>query len=124
MAIRCERPARRDERPGEPFPAFDRFHHLSAFADTPVRELLGRFREARRESLAELAALGLGRVQLTLTAVHPTFGTVTLAQQLATWVAHDLAHLTQVTRTMARRYAEDVGPWREFLSVMRDRPGA
>ena len=57
---------------------------------------------------------------LRRTGMHPQFGVVTLAQHLATWVAHDLTHITQVARVMAKRYADDVVPWRAYLRVLRE----
>ena len=56
--------------------------------------------------------------QLSLEGAHPALGTVTLRQLLSTWVAHDLSHLTQITRVMAKQYRDEVGPWRQYLSVM------
>lgn len=107
------------ERSGRTFEPFDRFRHLTAFADTPIDELLDVFRHERHGSLAAIASLALTEPDLELTATHPELGTVTLRQQLSTWVAHDLSHLTQITRVMAKRYAEDVGPWKAYLSVFR-----
>jgi len=57
-------------------------------------------------------------VHLSRTGEHPEFGTVTLAQLLATWVAHDLGHVAQITRVMARQYREAVGPWKAYLPVL------
>ena len=56
--------------------------------------------------------------QLDLTGIHPTFGEVTLRQLLATWVVHDLNHIRQIVRFMARKYDEAVGPWKEYLTIL------
>jgi hypothetical protein len=80
--------------------------------------LLDRFAELRARNLTELAALAPGPRELGLTGEHPEFGSVTLAQLLATWVAHDLGHIAQATRVMAKQYREAVGPWRAYLPVM------
>jgi hypothetical protein len=56
--------------------------------------------------------------QMELTGTHPALGTVTLRQLLATWTAHDLAHVVQISRVMAKRYKSEIGPWAAFLSVM------
>jgi hypothetical protein len=109
------------ERAGRPFEPFDRFGHLTRFAGAPIGVLLDDFRRARGESLDALDALGVRDADLGLAGTHPEFGPVTLGQQLATWVAHDLSHLTQVTRVMATRYREDVGPWVAYLGVFRAR---
>lgn len=100
------------------FPPFDRFAQMHA----PRREvgaLLDEFAALRAQGLDELAALQLSTADLDRRGRHPEFGVVTLAQHLATWLAHDLTHVTQVARVMARRYADDVGPWRAFLRVVR-----
>ena len=109
------------EDTGRPFPPFDRFGHLTRFAGASIGTLLADFRRERAASLAALDELGIGDADLARTGTHPEFGAVTLGQHLATWVAHDLSHLTQVTRVMAKRYREDVGPWERYLSVFRQR---
>ena len=99
------------------FVPFDRTAQLRA-APPPVDEQLATFAALRRSSLEELRSWPLGATELSLEGLHPEFGAVTLQQLLATWVAHDLGHLAQVARVMAKRYREAVGPWRAYLSVM------
>lgn len=84
-----------------------------------VASLLDEFAGLRRENLRRLGELGLGPAQLELEGMHPALGVVTARQLLATWTAHDLAHILQVSRVMAKRLRADVGPWAEYLSVMR-----
>jgi hypothetical protein len=105
-----------EDRPFEPF---DRFAHLARFADQPLDDLLDRFAERRRSSLETVRGWGLTAERLALRGRHPELGAVTLAQLLATWAVHDLDHLGQVVRVMARRYTVEVGPWREYLSILR-----
>ena len=100
------------------FPPFDRFRHLRENKGKKLGALLDRFAELRARNLADLGALDLGPRELALTGEHPEFGSVTLAQLLATWVAHDLGHLAQATRVMAKQYREAVGPWRAYLPVL------
>ena len=90
---------------------FARFHGWS------LMELLDRFSSARQASLEELAVL-VGPGDLERRGVHPDFGEVTLGQLLATWVVHDLNHVNQIAKTMAKQYADAVGPWRAFLPVL------
>src|SRR5512142_2586960 len=99
-----------------PFPPFDREAMLRESAGAPLAELLDTFARLRGESLARLAALGLTDADLARRGRHPEFGTVTMGQHLATWVAHDLSHVGQVVRVMARQYTDAVGPWRKYLS--------
>lgn len=104
---------------------FDRFDREAQFRDSPgksLHELLGTFAELRRENLADLRGLALGAADFSRRGVHPELGEVTLAQLLATWVVHDLDHVTQIARTMAKAYASAVGPWHVYLSVLSDRP--
>jgi hypothetical protein len=100
------------------FAPFDRFAQFTESAGKPLAQLLDEFDAARTQSLAELRSWNLTDAQMQLTGDHPAFGTVTLGQLLSTWVAHDLSHLTQISRVMAKQYRDAVGPWRAYLSVM------
>lgn len=102
-----------------PFPPFDREAMFASSAGRSLGDLLDAFDVARADSLARLAALGLTSADLERPGRHPDFGVVTLRQHLATWVAHDLNHVGQIVRTMARQYTTAVGPWRAYLSVLR-----
>jgi len=105
-----------------PFTPFDRLGFRAAHGSKSVGELLELFARLRDENLHVLVALDLDAARLALTGRHPALGRVTLAQLLAAWVVHDLGHLRQVARVMARRYRDAVGPWREYLPVLDDRP--
>jgi hypothetical protein len=100
---------------GRPFAPFDRFAQARAGRARPLDDLLRELADLRAAGLARLAALRLGPADLDRTGTHPELGRVTLRELLATWVAHDLDHVAQVTRTMARQYAGAVGPWRAYL---------
>src|SRR5258706_13057707 len=102
-----------------PFDPFDREAHLRESEMRPLDEQLDLFHVLRCENLNRLGALNLGEAQLEMRGRHPALGSVTVRQLLATWVAHDLSHIVQISRTMAKRYHEEVGPWAEYLSVMR-----
>jgi hypothetical protein len=101
------------------FEPFDREAQLSETRPLPV--LLDEFRDVRAGCLDRLRRLDLQPRQLESKGLHPAFGEVTARQLLATWTAHDLGHLVQIARVMARRYREDVGPWTEYLSVLKPR---
>jgi hypothetical protein len=100
----------------KPFPPFDREAHLRDARS--LNELLTEFADARTQSLKELRALNL-ELQQELAGLHPALGPVTLSQLLATWVVHDLTHLHQISRVMAHQYREAVGPWQEYLGVLK-----
>jgi hypothetical protein len=101
-----------------PFPPFDREAMFSASTGRSLGELLDTFEQARRENLARLSALGLTDADLDRRGRHPEFGVVTMRQHLSTWVTHDLGHISQIVRVMARQYATAVGPWRAYLSII------
>jgi hypothetical protein len=106
--------------PSTAFTPFDRTaHQRSMRASDSIEELVDTFARLRDENLATLRGWRLTPAQLQLTGIHPEFGSVTLEQHLATWVAHDLGHLVQITRTMARQYRDAVGPWRAYLSALQ-----
>ena len=101
-----------------PFVPFDRFGFRSRYGGRPVGELLDVFERLRRENLRTLDSFGLGPQDLGRPGLHPELGPVTLGQLLATWVAHDLNHLLQIARVMAKRYQDEVGPWRAYLRIL------
>lgn len=102
------------------FEPFDRDAHLERFRGAGLGEVLDRFQARRGESLDALTNMQLTEESLARRGRHPDFGEVTLAQLLATWVAHDLAHLRQIARTMAKQYREAVGPWARYLPVVNE----
>lgn len=107
--------------PDRRFEPFDRFRHLAQHGAQPISKRLRRFAELRAANLEVLHGWNLAASQLALRGIHPEFGEVTLAQLLATWVTHDLGHLAQIARVMAKQHADEVGPWRAYLPVLRAR---
>ena len=101
-----------------PFVAFDREAGEAKYAGWTIRVLLDEFSRLRTANLRELRKMNLGADHLALRGLHPTLGTVTLAQLLATWVAHDFSHLTQISRTLGRQYRQAVGPWHQFIGIL------
>jgi hypothetical protein len=104
-----------------PFPVFDREAMFTASAGRSMTELLDTFAELRSASLARLTALGLTDSLLETRGSHPGLGAVTVRQHLSTWVAHDLDHIDQIVRAMARQYGDAVGQWTAYLSILRSR---
>ena len=100
------------------FEPVDRFAQFRDSEGKSIGDLLDELARLRAENLRTLAEWHLTDAQMELTGEHPAFGSVTLRQLLATWVAHDLSHIAQVARVMARQYREAIGPWREYLPVM------
>ncbi len=103
---------------GRTFERFDRAGHAAVMQGRSVTELLDEFARLRFRSLAELRGLNLSPGDLERRGTHPAFGRVTLSELLATWAAHDLTHLHQISRVMAHQYRDAVGPWRAYLGVL------
>ena len=101
------------------FEPFDRQGHVRESEGKSLGQLLDEFARLRAKNLDELRALNLQPKDLELRGRHPAFGVVTLSELLATWAAHDLTHVHQISRIMALQYREAVGPWTAFLGVMQ-----
>ena len=100
------------------FTPFDRFAQFAESEGRTLPSLLDEFAALRQQSLRDLAALKLTEADLDRRGRHPAFGVVTLRQLLSTWVAHDLDHIVQISRVLARQYSDEVGPWRAYLRVI------
>jgi hypothetical protein len=106
----------------ETFAPYDRFRHRTRNAQRTLPSLLEEFATLREVNLDELRSWRLTERDLDMTATHPSFGPVTLRQLLSTWVVHDLGHIAQIARVMAKQYKEEIGPWSAFLPIVTDRP--
>jgi len=104
--------------PSTVFETFDRFKFKDLYGSDSMETLLARFAELRAENLATIRSLDLHSEQLELHGTHPQLGTVTLRELLATWTVHDLGHIRQIVRVMAKQYRDDVGPWKAYLRVL------
>ena len=100
------------------FEPFDRFAQYEASKGKTIDELLDEFDTLRRQSLESLRALKLTDAQLDRPGKHPALGPVTLRQLLATWVCHDLNHIHQIAKAMAFQYRNEVGAWREYITIL------
>jgi hypothetical protein len=103
----------------QPFESFDRLGHLRESQGKSLGKLLDEFARLRSENLGELRAWNLRQEDLERRGRHPALGVVTLSELLATWAAHDLTHLHQISRVMAHQYREAVGPWSRYLGVLQ-----
>jgi hypothetical protein len=104
------------------FEPYDRFRHRRRNAGRLLPALLDEFAQLRSENLAVLRSWRLTAAELDLPGEHPSLGGVTLRQLLAAWVVHDLGHIAQAARVMAKQYADQVGPWEPYLPVLTDHP--
>lgn len=101
------------------FEPFDRFAQLNESQGRSLDDLLREFRVLRHRNVEILDSKNLTAADLAKTGEHPALGVVTLSQLLATWVAHDLDHVSQIARVMAKQYKAEVGPWVEYLKILR-----
>ncbi len=108
--------------PNPVFEPYDRFRHRARNAERTLSSLLEEFARLRAANLELLRSWHLTEADLDLEAAHPSLGRVTLHQLLAAWVVHDLGHIAQVARVMAKQYREAIGPWVPYLPVVTDRP--
>ena len=104
--------------PDRRFTPYDRFAQLHESQGKSLADLLDELARLRAANLATLAGWRLTEGQLALAGEHPELGPVTLRQLLATWVAHDLGHVAQTARVMAKQYRQAVGPWRAYLPIL------
>ena len=100
------------------FTPFDRTAMFEESKGKTLSQLLDEFEALRTSNLETARSWSLSEQQLDLQGEHPKFGSVSLRQLLATWVAHDLSHIAQIARVMAKQYREPIGPWREYLPIM------
>ena len=106
--------------PDKTFVPFDRFAQFHESQGRSLDELLDEFAHVRGANLEHLRALNLTESDLDRTGIHPKFGAVTARQLLATWTVHDLDHLMQISRVMARQLHTEVGPWVEYMRIVRN----
>ena len=107
-----------DDGPEATFEPYDRFAQREASRGKSLAELLSTFRRLRRSNLTDLGALDLTAQDLERSARHPELGPVTARQLLAGWVVHDQGHLAQISRVLAKRYRQEVGPWRAYMPIL------
>lgn len=102
----------------KPFEPFDRFAQFSESKAKSLEELLDEFEALRKQNLIILQEMELSDEDLEKRGIHPEFGSVTLRQLLAAWVVHDLGHIRQISRAMAKQYKDEIGPWAKYLPIV------
>lgn len=101
------------------FKPFDRFAQFENSKGKSIDELINEFAIARANNLQKISLLNITLEDMDKTGIHPAFGSVTLSQLIATWVVHDLDHLAQISRILASRHKETVGPWVAYLRILK-----
>ncbi|MEO6613227.1 MAG: DinB family protein [Chitinophagaceae bacterium] len=107
------------ENKDKAFIPFDRFAQFTQSKGKSLTQLLEEFKQWRAKNVEILLSKNIDQVKLEKKGIHPAFGEVTLAQLLAAWVVHDLNHITQISRVMAKQYKTDAGPWVEYLKILQ-----
>ncbi len=101
------------------FEPWDRFAQYEVSKGKTIQQLLDEFESARKENIAWFKSLNLSATDLDKKGLHPVLGEVSLRNLLSTWVVHDLTHIAQVTRVMAKQYREEIGPWTDFFRILK-----
>ena len=101
------------------FEPFDRFAQFENSRGKSLDQLLDEFEKLRIDNLKRLSVMNPSRTHLASEGIHPEFGPVTLKQLLSTWVVHDLGHISQIARVMAKQYKTEVGPWLEYIGILK-----
>ncbi len=107
------------QKPNSEFEPFDRFAQFNASKGKTLAQLLAEFKALRTHNLAQLRSKNLREKDFALLGKHPALGPASLAQLIATWVVHDLNHLSQISRIMAKQYTKEVGPWYAYLGILQ-----
>jgi len=102
----------------KPFTPWDRFAQYEESKGKSLAQLLDEFEKVRKDNMRWLKSLNLTKTDLDKKGTHPNLGEVTLRNLLSTWVAHDLTHIAQITRVMAKQYKGEMGPWPEFFRIL------
>lgn len=107
------------DNPNKQFELFDRFAQFNNSKGKSLTQLLDEFTVLRNQNIEELRLKKLTSNELKAIGIHPAFGEITLSQLLATWVVHDLNHIAQISRVMAKHYQDEVGPWTAYLKILQ-----
>ncbi|MTE26149.1 DinB family protein [Winogradskyella ouciana] len=100
------------------FESFDRFAQFENSKGKTITQLLNEFENLRQDNLKVLKQLNLSSEQLKLKSMHPELGEVSISELLACWVTHDLGHIAQISRVMAKQYKNEVGPWVAYIPIL------
>ena len=101
------------------FESFDRFAQFKDSLGKTLEDLLDEFEQLRKENLKAILTMNLKADDFIKEGIHPEFGPVNLKQLLSTWVVHDLGHIAQISRVMAKQYFHEVGPWTKYLNILK-----
>lgn len=107
-----------NDGPNKAFEPFDRFAQFENSKGKSLNQLLSEFEQLRAENIKKLKSMNISAADLSLEGMHPGLGRVTLKQLLATWVSHDLGHIAQISRVMAKLYKAEVGSWKAYLKIL------
>jgi len=111
-----------DGTPNKTFEPYDRFAQFEMSKGKSLDDLLNEFESLRKDNLIELKSKQLSNDDLALYGIHPELGPVSLSQMLSAWVVHDLGHIAQISRVMAKQFKSEVGPWPRYLTILNHTP--
>ncbi|MEO5777304.1 MAG: DinB family protein [Flavobacterium sp.] len=99
--------------------SFIRMDENKSYKEKSITMLLNEFNELRNQNTSNLKAKNIDQIKLNKIGIHPVFGVVTLSELIATWTTHDLNHIAQIARVLAKQYEDEVGPWKQYLSILK-----
>ncbi len=102
----------------KPFEPYDRFAMFELSKGRTIAELLEEFSLLRKQNMVWMREQNLHEADLDKKGMHPVLGEVSMRELLASWVIHDLTHIAQITRVMAKQYKDEMGPWRQFFRII------
>jgi len=111
-----------NDSPDKTFSPYDRFAQFEMSQGKSLAQLLDEFELLRNDNLDTLQSKRLTSADLDREGIHPELGPVTLSEMLSAWVVHDLGHIAQVSRVMAKQYKDEVGPWPRYLTILNHTP--
>jgi hypothetical protein len=107
------------DSPNKTFTPFDRFAQFKSSEGKSIDDLLVEFETLRAQCIEDLISFDLKDEDFIKTGIHPEFGTVNLRQLLSTWIIHDLSHINQMTRVMAKSLKKEAGPWKNYMTIIK-----
>ena len=105
-------------KPEKVYESFDRFAQFEDSQGKTLDQLLDEFEKLRTQNLKKLRGFSISSEDLAKEATHPDLGITNLKQLLSSWVVHDLSHIAQIARIMAKQYKYEVGPWKAYINFL------
>ncbi len=97
------------------FPKQGQFDDIDSFT---INQLLDEFASIRKKNLEEVSEASLSFNDLLLVGHHANLGRVQLKELMSAWAVHDLGHINQIIRVIAKGFKSNIGPWQPYLDIV------